>query len=267
MLPIKTFAAALAVLLIVSSGCKKDETNANLPVLTLSPVETIGKSNNTVNVTVTINSPGGFKDLVIYKTINLQKDPSFATQTISLDTVTGTRFVYHFSYTFQDAEIDQLVGVNFHFDAANGTSAEKDLTLHTTTSGATILYSRKWKLVSRLWETSSPPNAEDEKDCEKDNVFSWNKDSSYNVNFGANTGANGCDFDGFNVPDKWWLTEDEKTFHQVYHSLFDPSNITTETYTVKELTSQSFQIEQVVDLTVFGLSDHEKFLSMYVPAP
>lgn len=272
MLPIKTFAASLLLLLAVTTGCKKTATNLHLPVLTLSPVETIGKSNNTVNVSLTINSPGGFKDLVIYKTVNLKRDSSFGTsidgsRTIALDTVTGTNYVYHFSYTFQDGEIDQLVGVNFHFDAADGTFAEKDLTLHTTTSGSTILYSRKWKLISRLWETAPTPNTEDEKDCEKDNVFSWNKDSSYSVNFGSNTGLGDCAFDGFNVPDKWWLSDDEKTFMQVYHSLFDPTNITTETYTVKELSSQTFVIEQLVDLTVFGLSDHEKFLSTYVPYP
>jgi hypothetical protein len=69
------------------------------------------------------------------------------------------------------------------------------------------------------------------------------------------------------VFDRWELSEDEKTLTQVYHSLFDPSAITTETYTIKTLTSTKIVMSQLIDLTVFGLTDHEEFESTFEPAP
>ncbi len=56
-----------------------------------------------------------------------------------------------------------------------------------------------------MW-TSVNPNVEDIKDCDKDNIFKWNRDSTYTVQFGTSA----CQFDGFNVFDTWELSEDEK---------------------------------------------------------
>ncbi|MFT3682179.1 MAG: hypothetical protein QM791_18030 [Ferruginibacter sp.] len=268
MLPIKTFTAILAFAAIVSTGCEKETKTPSSP-LRLSPEEVTGKSGKSITTTLSINSSSGAKNVVIYKTVNLTKDNTYGdggTLTVVPEALGGNSYKYDFSYQLKDEEIDKLVGFNFRFTDNNGTGFEKDLTVHTTTSGQTILYSRKWKLTSRMW-TSVTPNVEDMKDCEGDNIFSWNKDSTYSVNFGPNTGAGSCQFDGFNVFEKWELSEDEKTFKQRYHSLFDPSNITNETFTVKELTSEKFVVEQLIDLTIFGLSDKEKFVSTYVPAP
>ena len=113
-----------------------------------------------------------------------------------------------------------------------------------------------------MW-TSVTPAVEDMKDCEKDNIFTWRADSTYTVNFGTDA----CQFDGFNVFDKWELSEDEKTLTQEYYSLFDPSNRTVETYTVRSLSSEKMVLQQLLDLTIFGLTDKEVFISTFEPAP
>ncbi|MCP9753506.1 hypothetical protein [Ferruginibacter sp. HRS2-29] len=265
MLSFKSFPIVLFALIIGLAGCKKDNVDTSAPVLRLTPDNVLGKSGRVVEATLYITAPNTAKDVVIYKTINLQKDPAYGNggTVTAVPTSTGNgQYEYHFTYQLKDAEVDKLVGFNFRFTDAKGLAAEKDLTVNTTTSGQQIIYSRRWKLTSRLW-TSVSPVVEDKKPCEDDNIFVWNADSTYNVQFGGSA----CTYDGFNVFDKWKLSDDEKTFTQIYHSVFDPANITTETYTVKTLNRDKMVLVQLIDLTIFGLSDKEAFESTYVPAP
>ncbi|MEO5650396.1 MAG: hypothetical protein ABIR03_10810 [Ginsengibacter sp.] len=253
--------------LVIISGCKKDKVDTTIPVLSLQPDNVTGKAGRIVESTLFINAPNGAKDVVIYKTVNLKKDNTYGgsgTVTAVPVSVGENKYEYHFTYELQGDEVEKLVGFNFKFTDGKGLSEEKDLTVNTTTSGQQIIYSRKWKLISRLW-TSVSPAIEDLKDCDKDDVYSWNKDSTYNINFGASA----CTFDGFNVFDKWQLSEDEKTFTQVYHSIFDPSNITTEEYRVKTLTKDKLVMEIFVDLSVFGppYTDKEVFTYTFEPVP
>lgn len=261
-----SFLLAICLLGIFTlSGCEKDKGNPDQPVLKLSPDNVTGKSGRTVEATLSIYAPNGAGTITMYKTVNLQKDNSFGgTGTITAQPVSvgDDNYEYHFSYQLRDDEVDQLVGINFRFEDSKGLAAEKDLTVYTTTSGQQTIYSRRWVLKSRLW-TSVSPAVEDMKDCEKDNIFIWRSDSTYTVNFGAEA----CTFDGFNVFERWELSEDEKTFTQVYSSLFDPSNRTTETYTVRSLSSERLVLEQLIDLTIFGLTDKEVFISTFEPAP
>src|SRR5690606_33195602 len=117
-------------------------------------------------------------------------------------------------------------------------------------------------ITTRMW-TSISPAAEDVKACELDNIYIWRADSTYTILFGTLP----CDFDGFNVFDTWELTLDEKTLYQEYYSIFDPSNRTREEYTVKTLNREKIELQQTLDLTVFGLTDNETFVSSFVPAP
>lgn len=259
------FTLALFFCITAFTGCEKDSGNPNQPLLKLSPDKVTGKSGRTVEATLYIHAPNGAGNVTLYKTVNLQKDNSFGgTGTITGQPVNvgGDNYEYHFSYQFEDDEVDKLVGINFRFEDAKGLAAEKDLTVYTTTSGQQIIYSRRWVLKSRMW-TSVTPAVEDMKDCEKDNIFTWRADSTYTVNFGTDA----CQFDGFNVFDKWELSEDEKTLTQEYYSLFDPSNRTVETYTVRSLSSEKMVLQQLLDLTIFGLTDKEVFISTFEPAP
>ena len=267
MLARKFFTPMLFALLVIAGGCKKDSVDTTIPVLSLVPDNVSGKAGRIVEATLFITAPNGAKDVQIYKTVNLVKDNTYGgsgTVTAVPASVGDNKFEYHFTYELMGEEVEKLVGFNFKFTDAKGISVEKDLTVNTTTSGQQIIYSRRWKLISKLW-TSVSPAVEDLQDCGKDDIYIWNKDSTYTMNFGAS----GCTFDGFNVFDTWHLSEDEKTFTQVYHSLFDPSNITTEVYTVKTLNKDKLVMEMFVDLSVFGppYTDKEVFTYTFEPVP
>lgn len=253
------------VLLIISVvflyGCKKTQ-ETNPVILKLSPDFVKGKSGQDIASTLLINSMNGIENILIYKTVNLKKDEKYGTKIVKPEKVNGSDYLYKFNYNLNPDEVDKLVGFNFHVKDKQGFFSEKDLTVHTIASGWQTIFSRKWKLTSRLW-TSINPNVEDLKDCEKDDVYSFKRDGSYSINFGLSA----CTYDGFNVYDTWTLSEDEKTFTTKYHSLFDPSNITTETYTVKLISSEKLIMQQTIDLSIFGLSDKEIFVYTFEAAP
>lgn len=266
MRPYKFLFAMLAIAGMVFTGCDKSNDPV-VPKLTLTPDNVTGKSGRTVEATLKIQSANGAGEVVVSKSINLQPDNTYGgsgTVTASPVATGDGTYEYHFEYVLSPDEVEKLVGFNFRFTDAKGVAAEKDLTVNTTTSGQQIIFSRKWKLTSRMWTTLTPP-AEDKKECENDDVFSWNRDSTINITYGTSA----CTFDGFNVYDRWTLSEDEKTFTQVYHSLFDPNNITTEVYTVKTLTKDKLQMEITMDLSIFGppFTDKEKFVYTFEPAP
>jgi hypothetical protein len=258
----KRFAILISGFVVCGSffiaSCKKDSADPNLPVLRLHPVNVTGKSGQIVYDTLDITAPYGAQTLVLSKTINLVPDENFGTQTVTPVSTGNNTYQYIFPYTYQPEEVDKLVGINFHFEDAKGNIAEKDLTVNTSASGWQIIYSHKWKLVSKLWTTADPVS-ESIQDCEKDNIWQFNRDSTITLNYGAS----GCLFDGFNVYDKWTLSEDEKTFTDVYHSVFDPTKITTEVFNVETLTKDKLVMDIALDLTVFGLTDHEVFVYTY----
>lgn len=267
MLPRKLFSTLLLGLLVIAGGCNKDDIDPTAPVLRLVPDNVTDKAGRTINATLYITAPNGVKDVVVYKTINLQRDNSYGgsgTVTAVPVSVGGDQYEYQFSYELNGDEVEKLVGFNFRFTDAKGLAAEKDLTVNTTTSAQNIIYSRKWKLISKMW-TSISPATEMIEECEKDDVYSWNRDSTINISYGRS----GCTFDGFNVYDKWSISEDEKTFTQVYHSLFNPANVTTEVYKVKSVTKDRLVMEILVDLSVFGppYTDKEVFVYTFEPVP
>lgn len=247
------FGAIAIALLLVLPSCKKDSIDPNLPTLTLKPDNVMGKTAQHVDVTLTIYAPYGIKSLEISKTINLVSSGGV---TMGTPVSTGNNtFTFVYTYTYQPDEVNKLVGINFRLTDDKGNAVEKDLTVNTEASGAQKIYTHPWKLTSKLWETRNPIE-ENLQDCEKDDAYTFKADSSMSINYGAT----GCLFDGFNIYDKWTLSEDETTFTWVYHSVFDPTKITVETFQVKSLTKDKLVMEVAVDLSAFGLSKNELFL-------
>lgn len=243
--------------LLIQPSCKKDSTDPNLPALQLTPEKVMAKTGQVSTATLLIHAPYGVKKLETYKTVNLVT--SGGVNTVATEDLGNDNFRYVFNYTHLPDEVDKLVGINFHFEDSKGNAAEKDLTVYTEASGAQKIYSRTWKLTSKLWTTRKPAPEESLQDCEKDNKTRFKPDSSILLDYGAS----GCLFDGFNIFDKWWLSDDEKIFTQVYHSVFDPTKITVERYTVKSLTSEKMVLEIALDLSAFGLGKEEMFLFTY----
>lgn len=257
-LAIFTSSIMIATALFVVA-CKKDSPDPNLPVLKLHPVNVTGKAGQKLLDTLDIVAPNGVGKLLISKTINLVPDDNFGVQTVTpVNTGTNT-YQYIFEYTYQPDEVNKLVGINYHFEDAQGNAAEKDLTINTNPSAAQIIASHKWKLISKMWTTATPPS-ESENDCERDNIFSYVfADSTMSVDYGAM----GCTFDGFNIYEKWWVSDDEKTFTDVYHSVFNTEQKTTEVYNIQSLSNDKWVMDIAYDLSVFGLSDHEVFVFTY----
>lgn len=242
-------------------GCKKDKPETDLPVLKLTPDNVSGKSGFNVSTVLSGTVQNGVKNFYISKTINLKIDSSWGTNGILKVTTIAdgqNTFEYPFSYTLQDNEVDKLVGFNYRIEDAKGKAAEKDLTVNTIASGAQIIASHPWKISSNLWETATPPE-ESLEECGKDDIWTFNRDSTMSVNYGAS----GCLFDGFNIFSKWTLSKDEKTFTRTYYSIFNPANITTEVYKVISLTKERMVLEIALDLSVFGLGEEELFKYTY----
>jgi hypothetical protein len=253
------FFSLYALSICILPACKKDKIDTNLPTMRLTPDRVSGKTGQQVQATLTIHAPYGFKKLETSKTINLVS--AFGVSSVTPENLGDNNYRYVFTYTYQPEEVDKLVGINFLFEDEKGNVAEKDLTVDTEASPTQMIYSRTWKLTSKLWTTRNPVE-ESLQECDKDNRTNFRRDSTITVNFGAS----GCTFDGFNVFDKWYLSDDEKTFTQIYHSVFDPTKITVETYAVKSLTKDKMVLEIALDLSAFGLSNKEIFLYTYEAA-
>jgi hypothetical protein len=240
------------LMMLIAGACKKSE-EASGPMLTLTPEKVTGKSGR--DTTVILKSASAVKSLVITKSINLKPDETFGTNgQIVVNPSSSQGFEYPFTYTFQDTEVDKLVGINFKVTDMSGRVSEKDLTVNTTVSGAQLLYSYKWNVKSILRTTANPAE-ETIKDCEKDDFYTFNKDSSMAKGYGMVP----CDFDGFNIYYDWELTPDEKTLTLRYKNAFTGA-VTTEVYGVKTLTKDKLELEIILDLSWLGLTDKEKFV-------
>lgn len=222
-------------------------------------------SGESVEVKADIASIGELESLTITKTVNLQVDNSFGTNgTLTVD-AGAIQDEYVFQYEPLQSDVDQLVGFTFRAERNTGASLASDLQLVVTLSPRDNLPRRKWVWKSKIWIDAD--NTQDIKECEKDNYYLFNDNGTMSLNYGNNTGSAGCDFDGFNVYDTWSLSEDEKTFTMVYHSIFSPDSPQTETYRVKTLTTEKLELEIDYDLSVFGLGTEETFLYEFTAVP
>jgi hypothetical protein len=207
----------------------------------------------------------GVQSLTITKTVNLEVDDSFGNNGVLTVDPSSFDTEYTFNYSPPVSDIDQLVGFTFRAERSNGVADVSDLTLVVTLSPRDNIPFRRWNLVSRLWIDAD--NAEDLKECEKDNYYLFNSDGTMSLNYGANTGTGDCGFDGFNVYDTWELSEDGESFIMTRHSIFTPDVSETETYRVMLLTTDRMELEIDLDLSVFGLSSEETFRYIMEAAP
>lgn len=264
MRPYPLLTTLLLFSLYLLPGCTKDNDDPNIPVMKLSIDNVTGKSGKLLELTVEMSIPGGFKELLISKGINLQPDNVFGIKSVTPVSGGENKYSYTFTYTLSPDEVDKLVGFNFKLTDNQGRAVEKDLTVNTTAGPAQIIFTHKWLLKSKFHESGSPA-VETITDCEKDDVYLWKRDSTITLNYGASA----CTFDGFNVYDKWTLSADEKVFTQVYHSLFNPAAITTEKYNVRSVTKDRLVMDIVLDLSWLGApyTDHETFVYTFDAVP
>ncbi|MBK9018206.1 MAG: hypothetical protein IPM82_31455 [Saprospiraceae bacterium] len=79
--------------------------------------------------------------------------------------------------------------------------------------------------------------------AKKDNVYSFNADGTYTLDYGALTGSGGgtCDFDGFRAPTTWSLNAEETTLTIMAVNVFDPTDIQTEVYNITDANTTSIK--------------------------
>lgn len=228
------------------------------------------ESGNEVSVPITVTSTNNLKSFQVTKTLNLAVDTSFATNGV-MDLLTGASgqtYEYTFLYKPSVNDVDQLVGFTFKAEDQGGSVTEGDLTLVVTLSPRDNLPRRRWHLKSVLHvNNETTPNKEELKECEKDNSMVLFADGKITVDYGTDTGAGGCLFDGFNVYTGWELTEDNLQFIRTSYGIFSPTVTVVDTFAVKTLTVERFDIEQSVDLSAFGMRTDEKFLYIYEAGP
>lgn len=228
------------------------------------------ESGNEVSIPLTITSTNALKSLQVTKTVNLAVDSTFAINGV-MNLLTGTPgqdYQYTFLYRPTVDDVDQLVGFTFKAENQSGSVTQGDLTLVVTLSPRDNLPRRKWHLKSVLHvNNKTTPNKEEIKDCEKDNSMLLYADGKISYDYGTDTGTGSCMFDGFNIYTGWELTEDNLQFIRTSYGVFSPTVTVVDTFAVKTLTVERFDIEQTVDLSAFGLRKDEKFLYVYEAGP
>jgi hypothetical protein len=265
------------ILAMVSISCEDDyqSNSSNEAILLTVPDKDIKmpgqgqyrlqvQSGYETSVTANVAS-SQLKSLTITKTINLEKDGSFgAGGSINVDLSTFAS-AYVFTYLPPTEEVDQLVGFTFQGEYKDGSVLTSDLRLAVTLSPRDNLPRRKWLFTSKIWVDND--NAQDIKECEKDNYDYFNADGSMTIDYGTLTNVPGCDFDWANIYDGWELSEDEKFFTMYHHAWNTPDIIQTEVFRVKTLTTEKLELEIDFDLSWLGLSTEETFVYQYTAYP
>jgi len=270
----------LLIFAFTFNQCNEDEktTVTDNPAIVLSVPVSSGhgqyklkvESGNVVSVPVSINSTNNLKSVQVTKTVNLMVDNTFGTNGVLnlLSGTTGQTYDYTFQYKPSVNDVDQLVGFTFKAENEQGQITESDLTLVVTLSPRDNLPRRRWHLKSVFHvNNKTTPNKESINECEKDNSMVLFADGKITIDYGTDTGAGSCLFDGFNVYTSWELTEDNLQFIRKSYGIFSPDVTVTDVFAVKTLTVERFDIEQTVDLSAFGLGKEEKFLYVYEAGP
>ncbi len=237
--------------MLTLNSCKDDDEAKPKPTVTLSSDSFTGKIGETASVTATIVAPEGLKELRITKYIGTTIDASYGTD--------GTKVMNHESHT-EDYVLGEegLAGpIRFNFTAEDnkGQTGSADFIITTEPSVRYLLTNFGWQWKSKKGKClDSEPETEQIFDCEADNVYSFNEDGTYALDYGAITGTGGgtCDFDGFRVPTTWTLSADESELTIVSVGAFDPNDVQTEVYNIQSASNTSIKSTQTIDLSVFG---------------
>lgn len=244
-------AGLLATSAFTVSSCKKDDDPKAAPTVTLSASTFTGKIGDVASVTATVVAAEGLKELRITKYLGTTVDASFGTN----GTAVHTDLTHTHDYELSAEGLTTPVRFNFTAEDNEGQTGTADFIITTEPSVSYLLTNFDWQWKSKLGKClESDPETEQIFDCEKDNVYSFNADGTYTLDYGAITGTGGgtCDFDGFRAPTTWELNSDESELTLRSANVFDPNDVLVEVYKVQDGTTSYMKSTQTVDLSVFG---------------
>lgn len=244
------FVGFLATSVLSVQSCKDDDDAKPAPTVTLTSSSYSGKIGETATVGVAVVAPEGLKSLVITKYLGTTVDATYGTN----GSKTVTDLTYEENYVLNEEGLD--TPVRFKFEATDNkdqvSSADFIVTTEPSVSYLLVKYNWQWKSKFGQAETTEPGPSEQIQDCEKDNLYIFNADGTYTIDFGALTGSGGgtCDFDALVVTNHWSLNADESELTITASNIFDPTEV-PQVYTITSATSTSIKSTSTVDLTAF----------------
>lgn len=244
-----TATGLLLTSLVTFNSCKKDEETA-APTVTLSATTFTGKIGVTATTVATVAAPGGLKSLKITKYKGVDVDATFGTA----GSESYTDLSHTLNYVLTAEGLSTPIRFKFEVADNNGKTATADFIVTTQASVKYLLTTYNWLWKSKLGKCAdTDPETEQIADCEKDNVYSFNADGTFGLDYGAETGGSGtCQFDGFRAPTSWSLNAAETELTLKSTSIFDPTDVLTEVYKISNASTTSITSKQTIDLTVFG---------------
>ena len=183
-------------------SCKDDDPPAPVaPVISIDPTSYTGDIDDQVTVNVTGDLDGDFKVLRISKFIGTDPDPSFGTNGV-MEVTSGVP--YTFNYTLGVDGLTEPIRINFEVEDVNGLTDDADLVIVTEASNEQLLTSFDW-----VWASQEFEGEQTLRECEADNVWSFEDNGDVSLDYGALTGSGGgsCDFDGSLIHTGWRMNE------------------------------------------------------------
>lgn len=244
------FAGLLATSVFSLASCDKDDDSKPAPTITLSDNDFTGKIGETATVTATVVAPEGLKSLTITKYLGTTVDATYGTN--------GSKTVTHESHTetYELNEEGLDTPVRFKFEATDNkdqvSSADFIITTEASTSYLLVKYNWQWKSKVGQATSTEPGPSEQILECEKDNIYTFNADGTYSLDFGAMTGSGGgtCDFDALVVTNTWELNQDETELTIFASNIFDPTPVPT-VHKITSASNTSIKSTSTIDLTAF----------------
>ncbi|GLR18744.1 lipocalin family protein [Portibacter lacus] len=232
------------------TSCTKEKA---APTVSLSDTTFTGKIGETASTTLSAVTDGEYKELRITKYLGTDVDDSYGTN----GTMTvSSALPYDFTYVLNEEGAETPVRFQFTVVDQEDQTGDANFVITTDITLAYVLVKFDWRLNSKLGKlfAESEPESEQIIDCEKDNVFTFNADGTMSLDFGELTGSGGgtCDFDGLSVYSTYEISNDESTLSMSFYNAFDPGDITTEVYTIKDYSLTDLVTTTPIDLSAFG---------------
>ncbi len=239
----------LTTTIVTMNSCKKDDDTVAAPSVSLSKTTFTGKIGETASTTVTVVAPGGLRSLKITKYKGTDVDATFGTA----GTQTFTDLTHTLNYVLAAEGLTTPIRFKFEAEDNKGQKSSNDFIITTQPSVAYLLTTYNWLWKSKLGKcAASDPESEQIKDCEKDNYYVFNADGTFTLQYGADTGGTGCEFDGFRPGGTWTLNATDTELTLSSPNVFDPTDVLVEVYKISSATNATIISKQTVDLTVFG---------------
>lgn len=216
--------AAITMFMI---SCDKDE-DAAAPSVTLDNEILSSNVGETIEITATVDAPGGFDKLVVSKLHN--------GTSVDNSEYTEEKSSYVFTYVIVEEDVDPILTFNFTaYDKAGKTGSREAIVDIGLTMTQTLL-KYDWLLTEEIREKTGKNDISDEY---TDDIYRFHEDGTWQRSFGEKTGI----FDGLDSYCYWNLDEETGLFQM---SRTDWQGTTTiDTLTITELSSSAFVADAI----------------------